>query len=58
MQQPFITAPIVGAKRPDQVEDNVKAIDFEISAEDFAVIDRMSKDFAYALPAFHSFFQA
>ena len=57
MQQSFITSPIVGAKRPDQVEDNVKAIDFEISAEDFATIDQMSKDFAYALPAFNSFFQ-
>ena len=57
MQQSFITSPIVGAKRPDQVEDNVKAIDFEISADDFATIDQMSKDFAYALPAFNSFFR-
>ena len=57
MQQSFITSPIVGAKRPDQVEDNVKAIDFEISAEDFETIDQMSKDFAYALPAFNSFFR-
>ncbi len=56
MQESFITAPIVGAKRPEQVEDNVKACSFEISPDDFAAIDKLSRDFAYALPAFRNFF--
>ncbi len=56
MQNPAITAPIVGAKSDAQVLDNVKACDFEISAEDYAEIDRISLAFTDTLPVFKSFF--
>ena len=58
MQTPGITAPIVGAKNPAQVMDNVKASNFEISKEDYDAIDQISKDYAYKLPQFQSFFHA
>lgn len=58
MQTPGITAPIVGAKNPAQVLDNVKASGFTISPEDYAAIDEISKAYAYQLPRFQSFFQA
>ncbi|MBQ6550824.1 MAG: aldo/keto reductase [Lachnospiraceae bacterium] len=56
MQNPAITAPIVGAKSDTQVLDNVKACDFEISAEDYKAIDALSKEFTDTLPAFKNFF--
>ena len=56
MQNPAITAPIVGAKSDAQVLDNVKACDYEISAEDYAEIDRISLAFTDTLPVFKSFF--
>lgn len=56
MQTPGITAPIVGAKNVDQVLDNQKAGTFTLSKEDYAAIDAISKEFAYNLPKFRSFF--
>ena len=57
MQTPGITAPIVGAKNPDQVLDNVKAGFFTISPEDYDAIDKLSRAYAYSLPDFNSFFR-
>lgn len=53
-----VTAPIVGAKNPTQVLDNVKACNFVISDEDFKAIDKISQAFAYKLPHFQTFFRA
>lgn len=58
IQQKGITAPIVGAKNPTQVLDNVKACNFVISDEDFKAIDKISQAFAYKLPHFQTFFRA
>lgn len=58
MQQKGITAPIVGAKNPAQVLDNIKASSFRITQEDFDQIDQISRAFAYELPRFHTFFCA
>lgn len=58
MQSPGITAPIVGAKNPEQVLDNAKASSFSITQEDYTAIDEISRAFAYQLPHFHSFFKA
>ena len=58
MQTDGITAPIVGAKTPEQVLENVKASEFVISDEDFAAIDEISRAFAYSLPHFKTFFEA
>lgn len=58
MQKEGITAPIVGAKSPAQVQDNRKASSFVLSDSDFAAIDEISKAFAYQLPRFKTFFTA
>jgi aryl-alcohol dehydrogenase-like predicted oxidoreductase len=40
--QPFISSIIAGATKPEQVEQNVAAVDWTLSAEDLAEIDRMT----------------
>ncbi|HVY25000.1 MAG TPA: aldo/keto reductase [Polyangiaceae bacterium] len=40
--KPFVTSIIVGAKRPDQLTDNLKATELELSAEQLAELDRAS----------------
>ncbi|HZP85068.1 MAG TPA: aldo/keto reductase [Chthonomonadaceae bacterium] len=39
LHQPAMTAPIIGATRPEQVKENVKASDVTLSAEDLAQIE-------------------
>lgn len=46
LHQDVVTSVIVGAKRPDQLADNLAAIDVRLSAEDLAALDAAS-----ALPA-------
>ena len=58
MQQKGITAPIVGAKNPKQLLENVKANDFVISEEDFAAVDAISRAYTDTLPRFQTFFHA
>ncbi|MBN2503120.1 MAG: aldo/keto reductase [Anaerolineales bacterium] len=41
LQRPEITAAIVGARRPDQIEETVKASDWQLSAEDVAEIEAL-----------------
>ncbi|MGH2631800.1 MAG: aldo/keto reductase [Tepidiformaceae bacterium] len=43
MQQPGITSPIIGPRTMDQLEDNLKAADVEITAEDRKRIDSVSR---------------
>jgi aryl-alcohol dehydrogenase-like predicted oxidoreductase len=40
--RPQVSSVIAGATRPEQVEQNVKAIDWKMSAEDMAEIDRIT----------------
>ncbi|EZP74438.1 Aldo/keto reductase [Sphingomonas paucimobilis] len=46
LHQQAVTSVIIGAKRPDQLADNLAAIDVRLSAEDLAALDAAS-----ALPA-------
>lgn len=46
LHQPVVTSVIIGAKRLDQLDDNLAAIDVRLTAEELAAIDRAS-----ALPA-------
>lgn len=46
LHQEVVTSVIVGAKRPDQLADNLAAVDVRLSAEDLATLDAVS-----ALPA-------
>ncbi len=46
LHQPHVTSVIVGAKRVDQLEDNIAATQVELSAADREAIDKVS-----ALPA-------
>lgn len=41
-QQPGVTSTIIGAKRPDQLNDNIKSTEIELSAEDLKKIDEVS----------------
>lgn len=42
LHQPQVTSVIVGAKRPDQLADNIGAVDIELGADEMAAIDRVS----------------
>ena len=53
-----ITAAIVGARTEKQITENLQACNFAISKSDYEYLDRISKDFAYNLPDFKSFFIA
>jgi aryl-alcohol dehydrogenase-like predicted oxidoreductase len=46
LHQPQVTSVIVGAKRPEQLADNIKATEVRLGAEDLAKLDAVS-----ALPA-------
>ena len=39
LHQSAVTAPIVGATKPHHLEDAVKAVDIELTAEDIALLD-------------------
>ena len=41
--RPQVSSVIAGATRSEQIEQNVKAIDWTLSAEDFAEIDKITK---------------
>lgn len=46
LHQPVVTSVIVGAKRVEQLTDNIGAVDIELSADDLAALDAVT-----ALPA-------
>ena len=43
LAQPVVTSVIVGAKRPEQLSDNLAATKVELTADDLAAIDKVSK---------------
>jgi aryl-alcohol dehydrogenase-like predicted oxidoreductase len=42
LSKPFVTSVIIGARRMDQLEDNLAAADLALSAEDIAALDAVS----------------
>ncbi|MDQ3814912.1 MAG: aldo/keto reductase [Armatimonadota bacterium] len=48
--QSGVTSVIVGARTPEQVQQNVKAADFRISAEDLDLMDRIGRTVTDTLP--------
>ncbi|MFI7611292.1 aldo/keto reductase [Nonomuraea terrae] len=42
LAQPGVTSAIVGAKRPEQLEDSLAAVDLELTAQDLADLDQAS----------------
>ena len=56
LQTPGITAPIVGAKNGKQAAENLQASGWTFSAEDYAKIDRASREFTDSLPNYTLFF--
>lgn len=43
LHQPAVTSVIIGAKRLDQLADNVKAVDVKLSGEDLSALDQASQ---------------
>ncbi len=43
LHQPAVTSVIIGAKRPDQLADNLAATDVQLDAEDLAALDAASQ---------------
>ncbi len=43
LHQPVVTGVIIGAKRVDQLQDNIAATQLALSAEDVARIDEVSQ---------------
>jgi aryl-alcohol dehydrogenase-like predicted oxidoreductase len=41
--QPRTTSVIAGATKPEQIEQNVRATDFALTADDLAEVDRITK---------------
>ncbi|MBO8142873.1 MAG: aldo/keto reductase, partial [Firmicutes bacterium] len=41
LQQPAVTAPIIGPRTMEQLEDNLGALGWSLSAEELAAIDRL-----------------
>ncbi len=39
-QQPFVSAPIVGASRPQHLEDAVAALDLHLDADEIATLEQ------------------
>lgn len=56
LQAPGITAPIVGAKNGKQAAENIQASGWQFSEEDYAAIDRASREFTEGLPHYTLFF--
>jgi myo-inositol catabolism protein IolS len=50
LAQPGITSAIVGARTPEQVEDNAKAANIQLSPEDLADIERIGRGVTNYLP--------
>jgi aryl-alcohol dehydrogenase-like predicted oxidoreductase len=43
LHQPAVTSVIIGAKKPEQLEDNLKAIDVQLTAEELEKLNEVSK---------------
>jgi aryl-alcohol dehydrogenase-like predicted oxidoreductase len=42
LHQPVVTTVIIGAKRQEQLEDNLKAVEVKLTPEDLATLDKVS----------------
>jgi len=42
LHQPQVTTIIIGAKRPDQLDDNLAAVDIELTAKELAILNEVS----------------
>ena len=49
MAQPGVTAPIIGPRTFEQIEDNLGAVEVEMSAEDFSKIDELVPSKGYVV---------
>ena len=49
MAQPGVTAPIIGPRNFEQIEDNLGAVEVEMSAEDFSKFDEMVPSKSYVV---------
>ena len=49
MAQPGVTAPIIGPRNFEQIEDNLGAVEVEMSAEDFSKIDELVPSKGYVV---------
>jgi len=47
MRQPAVTAPIIGASRPEQLEDTLAAAEIELGDDLFAKLDDMTREFRW-----------
>ncbi len=56
MHQPGITSPIIGPRTMDQLEDNLKAVDVEITDDDRAAIDRIIPPGTFVAPFYNASF--
>jgi 1-deoxyxylulose-5-phosphate synthase len=45
LQQPAVTAPIIGASRPDQLDDTLAAVDVKLGDEILRKLDELTHDF-------------
>uniref|UniRef100_UPI0004849BB6 aldo/keto reductase n=1 Tax=Olivibacter sitiensis TaxID=376470 RepID=UPI0004849BB6 len=43
LHQSVVTSVIIGAKKPEQLEDNLKAVDIQLTADELARLDAVSK---------------
>ncbi|MCL6444168.1 MAG: aldo/keto reductase, partial [Alicyclobacillus sp.] len=50
MHRPAVATVIAGATREMQIDENLKAVDLELSADTLARLDEISEDFIYARP--------
>jgi aryl-alcohol dehydrogenase-like predicted oxidoreductase len=50
VQQPHVTSPIIGPRTLDQLRDNLKALDLEITAEDRERLDKVAPPAQYSAP--------
>ncbi len=56
MQQPGITSPILGPRTMEQLEDNLKALDLEITKEDCEKVDELVPPGTFISPFYQSDF--
>lgn len=56
LMTPGITAPIVGAKNPGQARENIGAVGWRFTDEEYAEIDEASRKFTDTLPRYALFF--
>ncbi|MDK2842633.1 MAG: hypothetical protein PWQ17_2139, partial [Anaerophaga sp.] len=43
LHQQVVTSVIIGVKKPEQLQDNLKSVDIKLTAEELAKLDEVSK---------------